>query len=311
MTAAPPETSPHLPPPLLEEVADRVFAYVQPPGGWCLNNAGLVVGDGATVLVDTAATEYRARALRAAVQRHVPDGPEYVVNTHFHGDHIFGNSLFLPHATVVAHERTRADAAAAGLGLCGLWPDVDWGTVVPALPTLTFRDGLTLRVGGLSVELLRIGPAHTAGDVVAWVPQRRVLFTGDLVWSGVTPYILMGSVEGSLRALAELRSLGATTVVPGHGAPGGPELFDRTEEYLRWLRDLAVRGAAEGLSPLQVARGADLGAFAKLLDSERLVGNLHRAHAELEGLPPGEPLDVVASFREMVDFHGGLPACHA
>ncbi|MFJ8827583.1 MBL fold metallo-hydrolase [Streptomyces sp. NPDC102467] len=304
------EASVHLAPPVMAEVADRVYAYLQPPGGWCLNNAGLVVGNDATVLVDTAATEYRARALRATVQRLVPDGPDYVVNTHFHGDHVFGNGLFLPRATIVANERTRADAATAGLALCGLWPDVDWGYLVPALPTLTFRDALTLRAGGLTVELLRLGPAHTAGDVVAWIPQRRVVFTGDLVWSGVTPYVLMGSVEGSLRALDELRALGATTVVPGHGAPGGPELFDRTEEYLRWVRDLAVRGVAEGLSPLQVARRADLGRFAHLLDSERLVGNLHRAHAELAGLPPGEPLDIAAAFQEMVDFHGSLPTCY-
>ncbi|MER6347545.1 MBL fold metallo-hydrolase [Streptomyces sp. NPDC001595] len=312
MTTAPPSAAArHLAPPALEEIADQVHAYLQPPGGWCLNNAGLVAGATGAVLVDTAATEHRSRALRAAVRRHAPDGPDHVVNTHFHGDHTFGNALFLPRATIVAHERTRADAEAAGLALCGLWPDVAWGTVDVALPTLTFHDGLTLRTGGPTVELLALAPAHTAGDVVAWVPERRVLFAGDLVWSGVTPYVLMGSVDGSLRALDELRALRPRVVVPGHGAPGGPELFDETEAYLRWLKDLARRGLADGRPAREVARTTDPGPFARLLDSERLVGNLHRAYAELEGLPPGAPLDVMASFREMVDLHGGLPACHA
>ncbi|MFD0513430.1 hypothetical protein ACFQ0Q_30075 [Streptomyces aureus] len=138
-----------------------------------------------------------------------------------------------------------------------------------------------------------------------------MLFTGDVVWSGVTPYILMGSVTGSLRALERMRALGASVVVPGHGPVGGPELLDATESYVRWLQDLARDGLRRGVGPLQAAREADLGAFSGLLDSERLVGNLHRAYAELEGLAPGARIDVAASFKEMVAFHGALPSCHA
>ncbi|MFE8008455.1 MBL fold metallo-hydrolase [Streptomyces sp. NPDC057418] len=295
----------------LMPVADGVYAFVQPEGGWCLNNAGLVAGGGRSVLVDTAATESRTRRLREEVARIVPGGPDYVVNTHFHGDHTFGNGQFAPRAVIVAHAGTRADTQEAGLGLRGLWPDVDWGETPLTLPTLTFRDELTLYGDRLRTELLHVGPAHTANDVVAWVPERAVLFTGDVVWSGVTPYILMGSVTGSLRALERMRALRPDVVVPGHGPVGGPELIDATEAYLHLLQALAQSGLSRGLSPLRAAREADLGAFGSLLDSERLVGNLHRAYAELEGLAPGARIDVAASFKEMVAFHGGLPACHA
>jgi cyclase len=296
----------------LRQVADGVYAFVQPEGGWCLNNAGLVAGGGQAVLIDTAATESRTRRLREEVERVVPGGPDYVVNTHFHGDHTFGNGQFAPRAAVVAHEGTRSDTQEAGLGLRHLWPDVEWGETPLTLPTLTFRDELTLHAdGGLRIELLHVGPAHTANDVIAWVPERGVLFTGDVVWSGVTPYILMGSVTGSLRALERMRALGASVVVPGHGPVGGPELLDATESYVRWLQDLARDGLRRGVGPLQAAREADLGAFSGLLDSERLVGNLHRAYAELEGLAPGARIDVAASFKEMVAFHGALPSCHA
>ncbi|MDG9706332.1 MBL fold metallo-hydrolase [Streptomyces sp. DH37] len=301
--------------PSLEEVADGVYAFVQPPGGWCLNNAGLVTGrrggEGPPVLVDTAATEARARRLRREVERVAPGGPGVVVNTHFHGDHTFGNGQFTPRAVVVAHEGTRADSAEAGLGLCGLWPGVEWGEVPLTLPTLTFHDELTLRAGDLRVELLHLGPAHTANDVVAWVPERGVLFTGDLVWSGVTPFVLMGSVSGSLRALARMRALAPRIVVPGHGPVGGPELLDETEAYLRWLLRVAEEALRDGLSPLDAALRTDLGGFAGLLDPERLAGNLHRACAELEGLPPGARMDVAGPFRDMVEYHGGLPDCHA
>ncbi|SEQ05144.1 MBL fold metallo-hydrolase [Streptomyces radiopugnans] len=313
--ASPNAASPAVGAPFLEEVADGVHAFVQPPGGWCLNNAGLVTGrpggEGPPVLIDTAATESRARLLRREVERVAPDGPGIVVNTHFHGDHTFGNSQFTPRAVVVAHEGTRTDSAEAGLGLCGLWPDVEWGEIPLTLPTLTFRDGLTLRAGGLRVELLHLGPAHTADDTVAWVPERGVLFTGDLVWSGVTPFVLMGSVTGSLRALERMRALAPRVVVPGHGPVGGPELLDATEAYLRWLLRIARESVRDGLPPLEAARRADLGGFAGLLDPERLVGNLHRARAELEGLPPGTRMDVAGPFGEMVAYHGGLPDCHA
>ncbi|WP_369389950.1 MBL fold metallo-hydrolase [Streptomyces sp. CG1] len=298
-------------PPSLERVADGVYAYEQPGGGWCVNNAGLVVGEDFAVLVDTAATEARTRRLREAVEQVAPGGVDFVVNTHFHGDHTFGNSQFTPRALVVAHTGTRADSAEAGLHLRGLWPGVEWGETPLTLPSLTFEDSLTLHTGGARAELLHVGPAHTANDVVVWVPERAVLFTGDVVWSGVTPYVLMGSVSGSLEALRRLRALGPRTVVPGHGPVGGPELLDFTEAYLRLLERLAADGLRDGLTPLQAAERADLGEFAALIDAERLVGNLHRAYAEQQGLPPGARLDVVASFKEMVAFHGGLPACHA
>lgn len=297
--------------PELREVADGVHVYVQPPGGWCLNNAGLVASGGRSVLVDTAATVARARSLRAAVARRAPGGPDIVVNTHFHGDHVFGNAQFSPGATIVAHEQTRSDMAESGYSLCNLWPDVEWGEFELALPDETFQDSMSLQVGDLTVELWQIGPAHTASDVVAWVPDRRVLFTGDVVWSGVTPYVLMGSIEGSLKAIDRLRGLRPETVVCGHGPVGGPEVLDLTERYLRWVRELAESGLREGRSPLETARKADLGAFSGLIDQERLVGNLHRAYAELEGLPPGERIDVVGSFREMVEFNGGPPHCAA
>lgn len=297
--------------PRLQEVAENVFAYVQPDGGWCLNNAGVIVADGQCALVDTAATETRALALKEAVARIAPGPPRLVVNTHSHGDHTFGNHLFAGDAVIVAHERARTEMDAVGLHLTGLWPDVHWGDLKVELPALTFRDRLTLRIGGVRADLIHLGPAHTTGDTVVWLPEQRVLFTGDLVMSGATPFCLMGSVSGSLEAVRRLRELGPRTVVAGHGPVGGPELLDVTEGYLRRVQELAARGIAAGLTPLETARGADLGAYAGLLDAERLVPNLHRAYAEAAGAPPGQPLDVGRLFSEMVEYHGGLPVCRA
>lgn len=292
------------------EVADGVHAYVQPDGGWCLNNAGLLVADGECLLIDTVATAARARRLREHVLRVSGCPPRFVVNTHFHGDHTFGNFVF-PEATVVGHERARQEAAAAGTHLTGLWPDVCWGDLEIVVPAVTYRDRMDLHVGARQAQLLHPGPAHTTGDTVVWLPDQRVLFAGDLVMGGATPFCPMGSVSGSLKALTQLRSLGAVTVVPGHGPVGGPELIDTDEGYLRRLQRLAADGIAAGLTPLETAREAGPGPYADLLDAERLVPNLHRAYAEALGAAPGDPLDIPALFREMAEHHGGLPACRA
>lgn len=298
--------------PYTVRLAPTVYAYVQPDGGWCLNNAGFVSDGESTLLVDTAATERRARLLRETLQSAGAPLPRTLVNTHHHGDHIYGNAVFTPGATVVGHESCRTEAVAAGHQLHLVWPGTEFGDITITPPDTTYSERLTLRAGGTEVRLIHPGVAHTLGDTIVHLPEHGVVFTGDLVFQGGTPFIPMGSLSGSLRALGLLRSLGAGTVVPGHGAVTDPSAYDATERYLLYVAELAEAGRGRGLSPLEAARGADLGEFAALRESERLVANLHRAYAELDGLPEGSPLDIAAVFADMAVMNGGTPvACHA
>jgi len=134
-----------------------------------------------------------------------------------------------------------------------------------------------------------------------------VLFSGDLVFVGGTPFVPMGSVRGSLAALAWLRGFGARTLVPGHGPVSAPSVLDDVQDYLRFVQATAQRGKAAGLSPLELARQTDLGRFGELSDAERIVGNLHRAYAELDGAEPGAPIDTGAALRDMVAYNNGQP----
>jgi cyclase len=294
----------------LEQLGPGIHAYVQAPGGWCVSNAGIICDEGTTVLIDTVATERRTRCLRDAVMS-VAGPPSVVVNTHHHGDHVFGNALFAPPATVVGHELTRSETIESGFGLRQLWPAVDWGGLPLHPATLTFRDMLTLNVGRLRVELIHVGPAHTTNDSVAWLPDDGVLFAGDVLMSGATPFCLMGSVGGSLAALRRLRELAPAVIVPGHGPVAGPEIFGLNEAYLEWVLRLSRDGLDQGLTAAQIAAEAELGEFASLLDCERVSGNVYRACHELAGAAPGAPIDILAGFAEMVRYHGGLPECHA
>ncbi|MER7406701.1 MBL fold metallo-hydrolase [Streptomyces sp. NPDC000070] len=298
--------------PRLVEIADGVYAYLQPDGGWCLNNAGVIADREGVLLVDTAATERRALRLRAEVDALGAGERRVVVNTHFHGDHTLGNSVFGPAAVVVSHALTREDMAQTGLSMTALWPDVHWGDLRVALPDLTYTDSLTVHLGDRRVELLHFGPAHTRSDTVVWLPEERVLFAGDIVMPGHTPFVLMGTVAGSLAVLDRLRELDPVTVVGGHGPVAGPEAFDETEAYLRRLQHIADEYRPRGATPLEAARDAGLGEFAKLPEAERLVGNLHRAWLEAEGGELARPVDPVAVFQEIVTYNDGrLPTCHA
>ncbi|AXE25743.1 MBL fold metallo-hydrolase [Streptomyces globosus] len=299
-------------PPYTVRLADGVYAYVQPDGGWCLNNAGFVSGGGRTLLVDTAATERRALALRDAVAAAGVPLPRTVVNTHHHGDHTYGNGVFAPEALVLGHDSARTEQLAAGHQLELIWPGTDFGAVEITPPDLTYSDRMTLHLGETEVRVIHPGVAHTTGDSVVWLPRQGVVFTGDLVFAGGTPFLAMGSLAGSLRALELLRSLGAQTVVPGHGPLTDPSAYDATERYLRYVEELAREGLARGLTPLEAAREADLGEFAAWREGERLVANLHRAYAELAGEPEGAPLDIVAVLTDMTVMNGGTPIlCHA
>ncbi|MEU4832174.1 MBL fold metallo-hydrolase [Streptosporangium sp. NPDC023615] len=298
-----------LPPARIEEVADGVYAYLQPDGSWWINNTGFLVGRHGVISVDSCSTERRARAYREAIGT-VTDRPiRTLINTHHHGDHTFGNFVF-PEATVVGHERTRELVLAEGIPdyLTLAWTEADWGALEVNPPFLTYTDGVTVHSDELRCEVRHIGlPAHTTNDSIVWIPERSLLFAGDLVFNGGTPFVMMGSVTGAITALDRLRELGAETIVPGHGDVCGPEVIDTVQGYLRFVLATAERGREAGLSPLRAARETDLGEYAGLLDPERIVGNLHRAYAELDGLPAGEPIDVVTAVLEMIDYNGGKP----
>jgi cyclase len=297
-----------LPAPEVLEVADGVFAYVQPDGTWWINNTGFVVGESVVLSVDTCATERRTRAYLDALRARAGASPQLLVNTHHHGDHTNGNGL-VAGATVVGHRRCRQEMLRNGiLRPDGIFEPVDWGELTLAPPVLTFEDRLDLHVGDRRVELHHVGTAaHTTNDVVVWLPEERVLFTGDLAFNGGTPFVLMGSVAGTLLALDRLVEFDAEVVVPGHGPPAGPEVFDTVGSYVRLLQEHAEVAYKAGLTPLEAARQLELGPFAELSDSERLAGNMHRAFAECAGARPGDDIDLAAAFSDMLVLNGGKP----
>jgi len=133
-----------------------------------------------------------------------------LINTHHHGDHTYGNCLFAG-ATIVAHEATRTEMINAGPPQpLPFWTPIDWGELSLELPTLTYTDQVTVWSDELRCEVRYVGgPAHTTNDSIVWLPERSVLFCGDLLFHGGTPFLLMGSVTGAIEVLETCSSRSA------------------------------------------------------------------------------------------------------
>lgn len=300
-----------LPEPEVVEVSAGVFAYIQHDGSWCLNNPAFVAAADQVIAIDACATERRTRLFREAIGRLSEQPVRTLINTHAHLDHTFGNYLFAEDAVIVGHANCRAeilhDAPELPARARQMFPSVEWGAIEVVAPSLTFEDRLSLYAGELELELIYVSPAHTNTDVVVWLPERKVVIAGDIVFHRGTPFALMGSVAGWLDALDRVRELGAETIVPGHGPIAGPEVLDDVADYLRFVQGSAKAGFEAGAAPLEVARELDLGRFGEWTDSERIVGNLHRAYSELRGEPRGAAIDTAAAFGEMLEYNGGQP----
>ena len=218
-------------------------------------NAGIVVGSRSVLVIETAmGARNGARILAEA--RTPRRGPQALLTTtHFHPEHAFGAAPFAGAATYVANlaqARELADKgreyvemfSTFGPGLAELLAGVEL-----VAPDVTFDGGSArLDLGGIAVELHEIGPAHTRGDMVVWLPEQRILFAGDLVEDRFLPIFPDEDAIGPrwLAALDRLEAFGPRLIVGGHGAVGGTELIGALRDYLTLVRDRVAAMRGEG-----------------------------------------------------------------
>jgi glyoxylase-like metal-dependent hydrolase (beta-lactamase superfamily II) len=304
----------------LVQVGERTYAFLQPDGGWGWSNAGLVVGNNEAVLIDTFFDLAKTRELLDAV-RTVTDLPiRKVVNTHHNGDHCFGNQL-VEGATVIGHFRCRAEmltsaspallaslttASPSQNGAVGYLKrafapfDFDGIEIVP--PTVTFEDRLWLHPGGTSIRLEYFGPCHTLGDIVAYVPDERVLFAGDIAFIGSTPLVWEGSILNWIETIGRINTLKPRVIVPGHGPVTDMEGLRSMAAYLGHVVAQGAELKDKGLTPQQASLEMDVGAYEHWTDPERLVLNLMRLWLELDGQRPSTRIDAITGFDAMAEL---------
>jgi glyoxylase-like metal-dependent hydrolase (beta-lactamase superfamily II) len=280
----------------LEDLGNGLYAWMQPDGGWGWSNAGFIRDGGQSMLVDTLFDEPLTARMLTALQDATGISPEAIgtlVNTHANGDHTHGNAL-VPYAEVIAsaaaaHEmldQTPAQLAqlkiagsAGKLGEGGsyfaeIFAPFDFATVRGRAPTRTFDRRLDLQVGDKNIELHMLGPAHTTGDTLVWVPDDRAVFTGDLLFIESTPIMWAGPVGNWLAACDKILSFAAEFIVPGHGPMTDADGVRRVQEYLSYLDREARLRFDSGMPVEQAALDIALGEYRHWLDPERIVVNV-------------------------------------
>jgi cyclase len=294
----------------LHELGDGLFCYLQPDGTWGWSNAGLVTGDGTSLLVDTLfdleLTREMLDAMRAVTDRHPIDA---AMNTHGNGDHCFGNELLPNEAEVYATTAAAAEMRAAPPQLVnalkhadGLGPDFTayirrifgpfrFEDVTLRPPSCTFEGRLDLTIGDRAVHLLAVGPAHTDGDAIVHVPDAGVVITGDILFVEGTPIVWAGPFSNWLGACDRILALDAPTLVPGHGPVTDASGVHDVKRYLTYVRDEARARFEAGMDAEQAADDIDLRDFAGWGDAERIAVNVATAYRELDpSLPePARP----------------------
>ena len=307
----------------LHELGDGCFAYLQPDGGWGWSNAGLVAGEGASLLVDTLFDlRLTQRMLDAMVAVTTTAPIATLVNTHANGDHCYGNSLVeqaeIIATTSAAHEMGEVPPALlAGLmhadGDVGelfrsFFGDFEFDGIDVRLPTRTFDGRLDIEVGGRVVELIEVGPAHTAGDALAYVPQARTIFTGDILFIGGTPIVWAGPLSNWVAACDLMLGLDVDTVVPGHGPVTDKSGVAEVRDYLAFVDEAASARQRAGVDAWEAARdiAREIGVNAEFQswgEAGRIAVNVDTVYRTLD--PAHHSPNVVEQFRRMAQLDAG------
>ncbi|MDO9029829.1 MAG: MBL fold metallo-hydrolase [Hydrogenophaga sp.] len=279
-----------------EPVAPGVYAFVGEKGGRThqnegLNaNIGLVVTPAGALLVDSGASFQGAKQIHDAVKKVTTQPVKWVINTGGQDHRWLGNGYFITQgAEVIAHADAKVDMLARGgdhiASLKNELKEKLDGTV-PALPTrwLSGQDE-TLNLGGMAIEVKHRKGGHTPGDLMVWLPQQRVVFSGDIVYVdrllGVLPFSHTGRW---LDSFALLEALQPARIVPGHGDVCDlPKAQAQTRDYLRALRTHMKKAVDDGTDISAAIKAFDAQPWMGLLNAAELhPGNASRTYLELE-----------------------------
>jgi cyclase len=249
-----------------EKLGNGVFAMaptgaseLSPKGVPLATTAGIIVGNRASMVVDTMLNKRLANMVLDQVKQVTKGSPTYALNTSYHGDHSFGNMYFPKSTVIIQHEETKKYVASNFeadtkfmMGAFGKGRGIE--EIRPRTGDVLIPKGGVMRVdlGGRIVEIRDFGFAQTGGDLWVWVPDAKVMFAGNAVVTekpGV-PWLLDGRVQETLDSLTKARDFlpADAVIVPGHGRPMPKAGIDWHINYLTALRDETKAAIAKGLT---------------------------------------------------------------
>jgi cyclase len=275
----------------LRQLAPNVYAYIQGGGANLsaagVSNTGMIAGSDFLVAIDAAQGPLPAKGFIAAAKQATGKDFGRLINTHHHGDHVNGNQFF-PHAEILSHPYCREECLKAVANMPKMWnptpgiADVaEERKLVP--PAVTFKDDLIYFIGGTEVQFRWVGPAHTWGDVVAYLPQYKILFAGDVGFFWVAPYANNSHISKWIDLCNAIAGWDVDVIVPGHGPIGGKKELAEMAEYFKVLKVEARKRYDAKMTAGAASAEIRLGRFDNWIGPERLIMDTVRWYAEWNG----------------------------
>ncbi len=295
----------------MRQLAPNVYAYQQEGGTGHINagisNAGLFVGENSMIAFDGLGYPMQTKAFIAAAKK-VSGGKPFseLIDSHHHGDHVAGNQFFAP-TPILSHPYCREEVVKAVPNTPATWPKAEGqadGTEVRKLvpPNVTFEDNLVYYIGGNKVEFRFVGPAHTWGDMLAYLPERKILFAADLAFFYLIPYCHNAYVSKWMESMEKVLKMDVDTIVPGHGPVAGKKELNDSLEYFRFLKTEVKRRYDAKMTPGAAAADIKMGKYDNWMGPERLLMNTVRLYDEFKGtLKPD--IDVEGTKQAIVEYN--------
>ncbi|MFJ8449927.1 MBL fold metallo-hydrolase [[Kitasatospora] papulosa] len=308
-----------------------LYAWLPPKRGWGLANCGLLVSPRDALWIDTPYDPVLAGQFLVESQKRLPDGVDIgrVIVTHANGDHFWGAGV-LPDAEIIATREAREHihydptpqqqhALVAGsdpstpLGsyLARHFGGFDWSATEVVRPTTYFTGELELTLGDYPVQVSSLPPAHTAGDLMVYLPAQRAVFSGDVIFSSTSrqpgdhPVHWSGPLDNVIDACERVLATGADVIVPGHGPVLDPAGVREHMAYLAYVRERAHRLHAAGVPAVEAARRVIAeGRYPALGLPERLVVTIGSEYRHLDGSELPGVLQVMADVAAVAHDDG-------
>jgi cyclase len=223
----------------LQKIGNGIWAAIVSDEGLAGGNAGFVIGDDGVLVIDTFQDPRPAKALLADIRKLTPLPIRFVVNTHYHLDHVNGNDVFAAAgATIVAHRNVRAWMRTENIKMLDppVTPEKKARVESLTLPTVVHDNHLDLYLGSRRINV-RYFPGHTGGDSVVWMPDAHLVFCGDMLWKQHVPNLIDATTKAWVDSLdAMQKDYGPSIWVPGHGGVANAQDVLTFRKYLADLR---------------------------------------------------------------------------
>jgi cyclase len=231
------------------EVLKNVYTIID--GDGVDSNTTIIITEEGVIVIDTRPTPTEARKVLEEIRKLTDLPIVYTINTHFHGDHTFGNQVFKNSKTIIAHKNVRDTLINSGQDHLSFFktfglPGMDEVKITP--PNIIYEKGMEVWLGGYRLQLLYHGKGHTNGDTIIYIDELRTVITGDLVFNKKIPYMADAYIDEWIESLKYIELLKNETVIPGHGAIGGRPTVIAMKHYLLDLKSLLPQQLKENKS---------------------------------------------------------------